>query len=260
MIRLNQSQTEAAPRGLIEGGHVPERRTTRNVGETERAASVVAGVLLTGLGFSRRGVGGMLATVAGGALLYRGLTGTCPAYSALEIDTATDQPALHVDQVVTIDRPATDLYRFWRSFENLPTIMPHLLAVSSDGDGRSRWTARGPAIFGGRITWDAELLEDVPNERLAWRSLPGAVVEHVGSVKFEPGPRGTAVRFASRYVAPAGRVGAWAASLLGHDPQQQIREGLRRFKQLMEVGEIPTTQGQPRGTCAGASRIGRLFR
>ena len=149
-----------------------------------------------------------------------------------------------VERVTTINKPVSEVYRFWRNFENLPRFMRHLESVQHIGGNRSRWRARGPA--GMTVEWDAEILQDRANEWIAWRSLPGAQVENSGSVRFSPAPgaRGTEVRVQLRYVPPAGGLGRTVARLFGEEPDQQVHEDLHRFKQLMETGEIPLSDGQ----------------
>jgi uncharacterized membrane protein len=161
--------------------------------------------------------------------------------------------AIRVAQSVTINRSPEELYRYWRDFQNLPRFMKHLEAVRQIGDGRSHWVAKAPA--GMRVEWDAEITEDRPNELIAWRSLEGADVDSVGSVRFEraPGGRGSIVRVEMRYRPPAGVGGATVAKLLGKDPGWQIKDDLRHFKQIVETGEVITTQGQPAGRAISRS-------
>ncbi len=160
---------------------------------------------------------------------------------------------IHVSKVVGINRPAADLYQYWHDFENLPRFMTHLKSVRVTGDGQSHWIANAPA--GKTVEWDAEVTSDIPNEEIAWRSLPGADVFNAGSVRFESdsGGRGSRVRVDLRYSPPAGIIGATLAKLFGEEPEQQVREDLRRFKQVMETGVVATTKGQsagPRSTIA----------
>lgn len=237
-----------------------------NVGDGERMVSVAAGAILGLLGLSRGSLPGLLVAGIGGGLLYRGLTGYCPAYAQLEMDTAepdwtdtgraereTAEHGIHVEQALLINRSREDLYAFWRDFENLPGIMTHLKSVRVGEDGRSHWVADAPGIAGGQVEWDAEVTSDEPNQAIAWRSLPGSDIDCTGSIRFTPamGDRGTEVHVFMEYVPPAGRVGHWVATLFGKAPRRQMRGDLRRFKQLMETREIPTIQGQPRGTCLG---------
>ncbi len=165
----------------------------------------------------------------------------------------TSDGAIRVAQAVTINRSPEELYRFWRDFQNLPRFMNHLESVQATGDQRSHWVAKAPA--GTTVEWDAEITEDKPNEVIAWRSLEGADVDNVGSVRFEraPGGRGTVVKVEMRYNPPAGRLGAGVARLFGEDPEWQVKDDLRRFKQVMETGEIITTEGQSAGRASSTS-------
>jgi uncharacterized membrane protein len=151
-----------------------------------------------------------------------------------------------VRKSVTIDKPAEELYRFWRNFEDLPRFMRHLQSVRSSR-GRLQWVSAGP--LGKNFSWEAEIVDDRENELISWRSLPGSQIQNQGSVRFQTAPegRGTEMRVELMYRPPAGRVGAAFATLFGEEPEQQVREDLRRFKELMEAGEIATTDGQPHG-------------
>ena len=229
-------------------------REGTNVGEVERWVSLLGGGLLALDGLRRGSLGGLVEAGAGASLLTRGLTGHCGLYATLGINTARHGPAASVSagrgvkvvKAVTINRPAEELYRFWRNFENLPRFMRHLESVKVEGN-RSHWIARAPAGF--TVAWDAEIINEQPNTLIAWRSLEGSQVSTAGSVHFSraPGNRGTEVRVTLKYDPPAGKLGTLVARLFGEEPGQQIDEDLRRFKQLTEAGEIPTTRGQP--TC-----------
>jgi uncharacterized membrane protein len=211
-------------------------------------AGAIGGPLIALYGLTRGTPGGITLAAAGGYLLYRSLTGHCAAYAALGVTTARSAgDPLHVEKSLTVERPAEELYSFWRDFTKLPRFMKHLESVTVSGDRRSHWVAHGPA--GTNVEWDAEITEDRPNELIAWRSLPGADVANAGTVRFEPatGGRGTVVRVAIDYTPPAGALGAAVAKLFGEEPRQQVEGDLRRFKSIMEAGEIPTTTGQPEG-------------
>jgi uncharacterized membrane protein len=211
-------------------------------------AGAIGGPLIALYGLTRGTPGGITLAAAGGYLLYRSLTGHCAAYAALGVTTARSAgDPLHVEKSLTVERPAEELYSFWRDFTKLPRFMKHLESVNVSGDRRSHWVAHGPA--GTNVEWDAEITEDRPNELIAWRSLPGADVANTGTVRFEPatGGRGTVVRVAIDYTPPAGALGAAVAKLFGEEPRQQVEGDLRRFKSIMEAGEIPTTTGQPEG-------------
>jgi uncharacterized membrane protein len=146
-----------------------------------------------------------------------------------------------------IDRSPEDLYRHWREFSNFPSFMKHVLAVETTSERRSHWMVTGP--FGTTVEWDAEITEDQPNELLAWRSVEGSDVDHSGQIRFEqaPGGRGTMVTVEMQYGPPGGTLGSAVSAWFGEDPSQSIKMDLRRFKQVMETGEVITTDGQSAG-------------
>jgi uncharacterized membrane protein len=154
---------------------------------------------------------------------------------------------MRVDKSITIKRPVGELYAFWRNLENLPRIMYHLESVTTIGDNRTHWIAKAPADT--TVEWDAEIINDVPNERIGWRSLEGSSIPNAGSVVFTPAPHdlGTEVKVSLKYDPPAGALGAAIAKLFGEEPGLQIQEDLHRLQQLMETGEISTIQGQTSG-------------
>jgi uncharacterized membrane protein len=226
-----------------------------NVSQPERIISSVAGALLTAYGLSSSHRGSLLVAGLGGALLHRGMTGRCYCYRALGINTAEPHPAtvipaqhgVRIEHSINIQQPPAELYGFWRELENLPKVMKHLKSVDVVDRDRSHWVADGP--LGKTVEWDAEIFNDVENELIAWRSLPGGDLTTVGSVRFTPlgNDRGTKVTVNMKYDPPAGKVGAWAASMLGASPDSEVQEDLRRFKQMMESGDSPTTEGQSFG-------------
>jgi uncharacterized membrane protein len=148
------------------------------------------------------------------------------------------QQGIHVVQAITINRPRNEVYGFWHNFENLPRFMAHLESVEVSGEGRSHWTAKAPA--GTTVEWDAETIDDRPNELIAWRSLEDATVPNSGTVRFTdaPGDRGTEVHVELRYQPPGGKLASLIAKLFGEEPDQQVKGDLRRFKQVMETGEV----------------------
>ena len=150
-----------------------------------------------------------------------------------------------VDGTVTISRPLSDVYQFWRRFEDFPRFMTHLVSVTRRDGDLSRWIAKGPA--GMTVEWEARVINEIENELLAWQSVEGSTVATAGSVRFNSDVRGTTVRVRLQYNPPAGKAGAAIAWLFGEEPRLQVRDDLRRVKQLMETGEIATTEGQPSG-------------
>lgn len=155
-----------------------------------------------------------------------------------EARTGQKQRATHAVSTVVINKPAEEIYSFWRNLENLPRFMTNLESVHVTGDRRSRWKARGP--MGRSFEWEAETIADEPNSKISWRSVEGSSVHNSGTVRFEHGPggRGTIVKVEVDYTPPGGVAGAAAAKLLMTDPQQQMDTDLRVFKQIMETGEI----------------------
>ena len=159
---------------------------------------------------------------------------------------------MHVTKSITINRNAEDVYEFWHDFENLPRFMYHIEMVEVSGPRQSHWTAKGPA--GGKVEWDAEITEDRPNELIAWRSVGSDDdVKNAGSVRFvrAPGGRGTEVHVDLLYDPTGGKIAALFAKLFGEEPNQQIEDDLRRFKQVMELGEIVRSDGSPKGVGQG---------
>ncbi|HEX8984782.1 MAG TPA: SRPBCC family protein [Bryobacteraceae bacterium] len=240
---------------------IPHHKHAVNIGQTERILSAVGGGILAGIGLKNRSATGAVLLLAGGDLMWRGITGHSYAYEAFGFRTApkgqgaatTSVPyelGIRVDEAITIGKPREEVFRFFRDLSNFPEFMKHVESVREMPDGRSHWCARGPA--GTTVEWDAVIHNQVENEMIAWRSLEGARVDSAGAVWFKdaPGGRGTEVKVELQYNPPAGVLGAAVAWLWGEEPGQQIGEDLHRLKQIMETGEIPTTEGQPSGRSA----------
>jgi len=161
-----------------------------------------------------------------------------------------------IEHTVGVNRSPQECYTFWRDVSNLSKFSPMIEKVTPIDDRRSHWVLRGPG--GKKVEWDSEITADQPGERIAWHSISGDV-KHAGTVRFEraPGGRGTFVSAMMHYQPPGGRIATALAKMLGKDPNHQVREDLRRFKSLIETGELPTTRGQPSGR---RSFIGRMTR
>jgi len=222
-----------------------------NVAGVERWASAIGGAALTAYALKQlkdRSPAAAMLAAAGTALIYRGAT--LGNHRTARRDTKHalgGSRGVNVEESFTINRRPDELYTFWRRFEQLPAFMDHLVSVTPFDDRRSHWVAKAP---GGRtVEWDAEIINEIPNELIGWRTVDGADVVSAGSVHFKPAPghRGTEVRVRLQYAPPGGKLGASIAWLLGHEPSQTIKEDLRRFKQLIEAGEVATIEGQPRG-------------
>jgi uncharacterized membrane protein len=220
---------------------------TPNVNDGERIASGLAGAGLVAYGLKSGGLFGGIISLIGGSLLYRGATGHCHLYSAMDKSTAEpDNKRIHVKKSVTINKSQAELYQFWRNFENLPQFMDHLEAVTIIDEKRSHWKAKAP--LGYSVEWDAEMSGEIENERISWHSLEGSEIPNSGVVEFKPtANRGTEVIVTLTYEPPAGKLGALVAKLFGEEPNQQVAGDLRRFKSLMESGLIMKTEGQPSG-------------
>ncbi len=235
-------ESEGAGRDRAQAGST----SNADVGTAERWASLAGGGALLLFALRRRTPARIALALAGAGLVFRGATGRSFLYRALGINTASAHPGpaarvkhkegIKVERAVTVDRPPDALFRFWRDFANLPRVMAHLESVRVLDDRRSHWVVKAPA--GTHVAWDAEVYNERENELIAWRSLEGSDIAHAGSVHFTPVPsgRGTEVRVVLEYDAPAGPTGALIARIFGEEPEQQVREDLRRFKQIMEAG------------------------
>jgi len=225
----------------------------KNVGEPERWLSAIAGSAIAAYGLKMRSIPGLVLAGVGGALVWRGATGHCNVYEAMGISSTPEQDdgrqvsvpygkGVRVEESVTIDAAPERVYAFWRNFENLPRFMHNVESVQVLDSKRSHWVVKGPA--GTKVEWDAEIINEIPNELIGWRSLNCAEVDNAGSVHFAPardGGRGTELRVLLRYDPPAGVIGAALSKLLGEDPAIQVEEDLLRLKMLLETGRVSAT-------------------
>ncbi|HET9011185.1 MAG TPA: SRPBCC family protein [Gemmatimonadaceae bacterium] len=236
-------------------------RAAHNVATPERVGSVALGAALVTYGVRRRDPAGAIAAILGSAFVLRGATGHCPVYRAMGISTGdvdailgpshsdvtgraatvNARRAVKIERAVTIEGDRRALFDFWRDFENLPRFMEHLESVRVESPTRSHWVAKAPA--GTVVEWDAEIINEIAGSLIAWKSTGHAEVPNAGSVHFTdaPGDRGTIVKVVMDVEPPAGKLGFVMARLFGEDPDRQVREDLRKFKQLMETGEITTS-------------------
>ncbi len=211
-----------------------------------RWGTVLGGGALAVYGVTRRSPWGYAVAAGGGALAFAGSRANQGERESVARST------------VLINSFPEEAYRFWRDFENLPRFMRHLDSVSKTGENRWRWVALGP--MGARVSWDAEVTGERDNQFISWRSLESSDVDVEGSVEFRPAPanRGTLVRATMRFHSMRGKIGSVFAKLMGKDPSFLMRQDLRRFKALVETGEIPTTDGQshgPRDVMTAVARI-----
>lgn len=242
--REARAHRNAPPRDVP--SHSVKPASELNVGKLERAVSAATGGALALLGLKRRGLSGFIMAAIGGGMVYRGVSGHCSLYQALGLNTAADnkdsdyvwERGIRLEKTISIDRPRAEVYQFWRKLENLPRFMNHLESVKTVGPQLSHWVAKGPA--GTKVEWGAQIINDIDNELIAWKSLKDADVDTAGSVHFEEAPngRGTQVRVNLQYNPPAGALGMMFAKLFGEEPEQQIEQDLCKLKEVMEGGQV----------------------
>ncbi len=219
-------------RGVRRAGETPELLQRRWSPGARVVGSGVGGTLLL-LGLKRRGGLGMAATALGTGLMARSISNR----SARQLTgLGTGRRAVDYRKTITVGAPVDEVYDAWSRVENFPRIMSHIREVRDIGNGRTRWTATGPA--GVPVSWDAVVTQDVPGEILAWRSEPGSMIDNAGFIRFEPVGDGesTRVDIHLSYNPPAGSAGDVVASLLGADPKSAMDEDMVRFQSLVEEG------------------------
>jgi len=212
-----------------------------NIGWTERMISATLGTLLMSNGLGRlfnKPVSGLIRTALGGYLLYRGASGNCALYSKLNMSTnAAPQHAgsVNVRTTMVVNKPRAEVYRYWRTLENLPLFMKHLRSVKEHSDTLSHWEAVMPGNLG-VIRWDATIVEDEENSKIAWQSTPGSTIENAGKVVFEDalGGQGTKLDILITYRPPAGDIGRGIATMLNSVVEKYIREDVAFFKTHIE--------------------------
>jgi uncharacterized membrane protein len=214
-----------------------------NVSDEERMLSAVTGGLM--LTQALMGNRNPLKMAAGGFLLYRGLTGHCSAYSAInKIKTAEPQD-VRISTSLTVDKPVAEVYASWRDLENLPDFMSHLESVTVTGNKTSVWKAAIPGGLG-TVEWEATIVEDLPNQRISWKSNEGASIQNEGTVNFSAaGNSVTEIQVELSYHAPAGKIGEGIARLLNPVFERLILQDIRNFTEYIETGGIHAMAGLP---------------
>jgi uncharacterized membrane protein len=211
-----------------------------NVGKWERIGSMAAGAALLYIANRQQRRGNTAAATAAG-LMFRGVTGYCPVNALIGRDSRhrllrePDSRAalagprgVHVLESIVLNADAPSVYRFWRDLSNLPRFMGHLQRVEVIDSTRSHWVALAPA--GMTVEWDAEIINDVENKLIGWKSVGNPDVVSAGSVRFRPVAGGTEVTVHMQYDPPAGKLGSWIAAIFGSEPSQTIRQDLWRLK------------------------------
>jgi uncharacterized membrane protein len=232
--------------------HQAQISSYRNISQTERWGSIAAGAAMAMYGLSRRQRAGWTLAAFGAWLFRRGATGHCHTYDLLGFSTAerdrNTRRALGgargtvVAESVTINRPVEEVYAFWRNLANLPRFMKHLESVEPITETLSRWRAKGPA--GTTVEWNAEIINEIPNEVIGWRSIEGSDVISAGSVNFDDEGLGTRLRVRMQYSLPGGRAGDAVAKLVGRDAAAEIREDLGQLKEMLERREEGALSGE----------------
>jgi uncharacterized membrane protein len=212
-----------------------------NVNQVERCASIAGGIALVVAGLSRRTFPGLLMAVVGGLFVARGLGGHCKLYQSIGVSTADTRSSgvpghtgQKIEKTIQIVCPPAEVFRFWRNLENLSEFMENIESIRVLDDRRSHWIVRGPA--GRLIEWDAEIVNEHPDEMISWQTLPGADVQSAGTVRFSPAEEGksTLLRVVLEFHPPAGLVGTSLARLFKKDPNVQLDKDLIRLKHVLE--------------------------
>jgi uncharacterized membrane protein len=218
-------------------------RANKKIPTEWRVLAGLAGGALLISGMRRRSVLGNLLELAGADLLTYGASGH-HLYEALGLtsDYAGDrqrtriphQIGVQVQRSIHVNAPPQKAYEFVRDLENLPRFMQHVKNVSKVDERRSHWVVKAPA--GSEVEWDAEIINDLPGELIAWRSVNNPDVDSAGSVHFARSSRdnGTVVLVKMQYLPPAGVLGATVAKLFGEEPDRQLRDDLGRLKVALE--------------------------
>lgn len=237
-------QTLSRASEFADRSHQALDRAASAIRFSKRVAYGAGGAMLIVSGIRQRGIAGTLLAFAGSDMIYHGIRGKGHLHDAAFSLAGAKSNGLPygrgvmIKESVDVEKPASQLYRFWRQFDNLPTFMRNLESVEVEDETHSRWTVRAPA--GRKVSWQAELIADRENELIGWRAVPGSVVDHAGSVRFialgNGGP--TTVAVTLQYNPVAGKAGAKLAKVLGSDPASQVREDLERFKQFAESVDL----------------------
>ncbi|HME08907.1 MAG TPA: SRPBCC family protein [Bryobacteraceae bacterium] len=223
-----------------------------NLSQTERVVSLIGGGALVAFGLQKGSWGGLGLATLGALAAYRGATGHCDIYQAFGVNSARRrgrnvsvpyQAGTRVDASIVVNIPRAEAYRFWRNLENLPKFMQMFPSVSEIDNKLSHWVAKAPG--GASVEWTAEIINEVENELLGWRSVDGDI-GIAGSVHFADTPDGaTRIQLETQYDPPGGKLTALLGKLVGADPALLLNRDLQRFKQLMETGTVSTAHAKP---------------
>jgi uncharacterized membrane protein len=237
--------------------------TNININETERILSVLTGAAASVYGLRNlKSPTGIALALSGSYLLLRGFSGYCAINQAIGRNTVNKKAsAMEVKETFVVNRPRAEVYAFWRRLGNLPLFMKYLEEVTEKDGLHSTWKAAVPGGLG-TITWEAEITEDRPGELITWASLPGSTIDNAGEINFQDAPnnQGTEIRAHITYRLPAGDVGSLAGKLFNPLVENMMKEDLRRFKSIIETGEIPTSESSSESEDSETKRKGRKSR
>ncbi|MEO8582679.1 MAG: SRPBCC family protein [Flavitalea sp.] len=210
-----------------------------NVSNFERGLSIGIGALLiysSVKNFKKTPLRAMIRAGLGTGLIMRGSSGSCPAYSTMEVD-GTKTEAVNIRTTLVVNKPRHEVYAAWRNLGTLPRFMKHLANVTQLTNTRSHWEAKIPQGSPVSISWDADIVKDEPNELLSWRSLPGSTIENAGKVEFRDalGHHGTEIRVIISYRPPAGNIGGGVAKLLNPLFRKLLHQDIQGFKEYIEL-------------------------
>lgn len=216
---------------LRSGKFTIEREEYQNVGLTERFVSVFAGAILISKGLRNPFKPKLL---YGAYLTYRGFTGHCLLYEQLGIDSKKPQ-AINIRGEFVIDRPAAEVYSYWRNLKNLHSSIDHLLDVQIIDEHLSQWKSKAIGTLL-PLKWDAEIVKDEPGRLIGWRSTAASILLHVGKVEFDPTPDGTGtnLKIVLSYHPPAGGLGIGIGKLLNPYFESLLRKEIKTFKHQIE--------------------------
>ena len=253
LMRLLGAREIASGMGILKGRQPGHYLWSRVAGDGMDMA--LLGRALLSDRSNRLRVAGTAAVAFGIGLLDTLASQQVSRHPRAELPQAPGDGLVRVQTTIAINREPQECYAFFRDFSNLPRFMQHVESIRVDSETRSHWIVKAPA--GATVEWDAEVTHEQPGEAIAWKTLPGADVHNHGVVRFSPGPggRGTTVRLQLEYRPPGGPLATFAAKAFGEEPEQQAQEDLRRFKRVMEVGEVPTTEGQSAGHRSAVARV-----
>lgn len=216
--------------------HAVSSSVEKNVANTERMISGFSGAALLYNAFKK---GSIPQGLAAGYLLFRGISGFCPAYRlAGKKTTEFKVQNVNIRADITVSRPVEEVYAFWRKLDNLPLFMEHLERVTVLDDRLSEWKVVLPGGID-TLTWISEIVEDQPNDRIGWRSLPESEIETAGNVHFrDAGKFGTRIYAVISYRAPAGKAGETVGRLLNPIFEKTVKKDLKSFRNYLEDPEL----------------------